>query len=117
MERLASIGTVVNPSSPIFTVADLSTPWLIASVNEADLGKVHVGQPVKVHVRAYPDRAFRGKVLRFGEQLDPVTRTLQVRVLVSNQNDALKPEMYASAAFQEASTMLRLPFRELLYRR
>lgn len=112
MERLASIGTVVNPGSPMFTVADLSTLWLIASVNEAELGKVLVKQPVEVRVRAYPDRIFPGSVLKLGEQLDPVTRTLQVRALVSNLDEALKPEMYATAIFQEASTRPALTIPE-----
>lgn len=99
-ERQVSAGTVVNPGSLMFRIADLSTLWLIASVNESDLSKIYVGQPVEMHVRAYPQRTFHGVTSWLGESLDPTTRTLQVRVSVPNRDEALKPEMYATVAFQ-----------------
>lgn len=98
--RQVSAGTVVNPGSLMFRIADLSTLWLIASVNEIDLSKIYVGQPVEMHVRAYPQRTFRGVTSWLGESLDPTTRTLQVRVSVPNRDEALKPEMYATVAFR-----------------
>jgi membrane fusion protein, heavy metal efflux system len=99
IERLASVGTVVTPGSPMFTIADVSSLWLIASVNEIDLHKVRVGQPVDISVRAYPDHVFRGTTNWLGESLDPATRTLQVRVLVPNPGGVLKPQMYVTANF------------------
>ena len=53
-------------------------------------------------VRAYPGREFAGRILKLGEQLDPATHTLQVRILVPNQQGLLKPEMYASAVVRES---------------
>ena len=99
LERLVSAGTVVNPGTPVFTISDASSLWLIAAVNESDLSKVRVGQKVDINVRAYPDRAFAGITTWLGASLDPTTRTLQVRVLVPNPNGALKPEMFATARF------------------
>jgi cobalt-zinc-cadmium efflux system membrane fusion protein len=63
-----------------------------------------VGQTVRVLVRAYPERAFPGRILRLGEELDPTTRTLKVRVLVPNQGGLLKPEMYATAEIERAGS-------------
>jgi cobalt-zinc-cadmium efflux system membrane fusion protein len=99
MERNASAGTVVSVGDPVVTVTDLSSLWLIAAVNEADLSHVRIGQAVKITVRAYPDRIFPGKVFQLGEHMDPQTRTLQVRVLVANTQSLLKPEMFATADF------------------
>jgi cobalt-zinc-cadmium efflux system membrane fusion protein len=102
IERLANVGSVVSSGNPVITVSDLSSLWLIASVNEADLSEVRPGQPVEISVRAYPDRTFRGKVFRLGERLDAQTRTLQVRVLVSNAPGLLKPDMFATVSFAAA---------------
>jgi multidrug efflux pump subunit AcrA (membrane-fusion protein) len=100
MDRKATVGTVVSTGDPVFTVADLDSLWLIAAVNEADLSRVRPGQRVDVVVRAFPGRKFSGRVLRLGERLDPVTRTLQVRVLVPNPRGLLKPDMFATVEFE-----------------
>jgi membrane fusion protein, heavy metal efflux system len=99
MERLASVGSVVSSGDPVVTVSNLSSLWLIAAVNEADLSRVRRGQRVVILVRAYPDKTFPGEVFQLGERLDAQTRTLQVRVLVSNPHGLLKPEMFATAEF------------------
>ena len=111
MERLASVGSVVSSGDPVVTVSDLSSLWLIAAVNEADLSKIKRGQRVLILVRAYPDKTFPGQVFQLGERLDPQTRTLQVRVLVSNPHGLLKPEMFASAEFspQAQQTFVHVP--------
>lgn len=99
IERLANAGTVASSGDPVVVVSDLSSLWLIAAVNEADLSHVRVGQAVRITVRAYPDVVFPGKIFQLGERLDPQTRTLQVRVLVSNPQAKLKPDMFATAEF------------------
>ncbi|HYI92447.1 MAG TPA: efflux RND transporter periplasmic adaptor subunit [Bryobacteraceae bacterium] len=111
MERKATAGTVVSAGDPVFTVADLTSLWFIAAVNEADMSRVRPGQRVNVTVRAFPDRKFAGKVLRLGERLDPQTRTLQVRVLLPNDGGLLKPDMFATADFETSDTrrVLQVP--------
>lgn len=110
MERRATVGTVVSTGDLVFLIADLSSLWLIAAVNEADLSRIHPGQRVAVSVRAYPDRKFFGRVLRLGERLDPQTRTLQVRILVPNPHGLLKPDMFANAEFEtDTSRMMQIP--------
>lgn len=104
MERKATAGTVVSAGDPVFTIADLTSLWFIAAVNEADMSRVQPGQRVDVTVRAFADRKFAGKVLRLGERLDPQTRTLQVRVLLPNAGGLLKPDMFATAEFETSET-------------
>lgn len=100
IDRKATAGTVVSPGQEVFRISDTSSVWMIARVNETDLSALRAGQNVRVLVRAWPDRPFQGRIVRLGEQLDPTTRTLQVRVLVPNPNGLLKPEMYAAAEIE-----------------
>ncbi|HET8548954.1 MAG TPA: efflux RND transporter periplasmic adaptor subunit [Bryobacteraceae bacterium] len=99
-DRRVTPGTVVSPGDEIATITDPSSIWMIAAVNEADLSHLRIGQTVRVRVRAWPDQPFLGRVLRLGEQLDPATRTLQVRVGLPNPGGRLKPEMYATARIE-----------------
>ncbi|HUQ95160.1 MAG TPA: efflux RND transporter periplasmic adaptor subunit [Bryobacteraceae bacterium] len=104
VERKASVGSVVTAGDRILSITDPANLWMIAAANESDLSKLRAGQSVRVSVRAYPDREFRGRILKLGEQLDPTTRTLQVRILVANSQGLLKPEMFATAAVELPST-------------
>jgi cobalt-zinc-cadmium efflux system membrane fusion protein len=101
LEKKATVGSVVNAGDEIVSLSDTHSLWMIAAANEVDLGKLHPGQTVRIEVRAYPDHTFSGRILKLGEQLDAVTRTLQIRILVPNPQDLLKPEMYATAAIDE----------------
>ena len=101
LERKATQGSVVNSGEQLFTITDTSTLWMIAAASELDLSHLNSGQRVRIQVRAYPDREFTGRILKLGEELDPTTRTLQVRILVPNEAGRLKPEMYATATLPE----------------
>ncbi|HYP08735.1 MAG TPA: efflux RND transporter periplasmic adaptor subunit [Bryobacteraceae bacterium] len=104
IERKATSGTVVSAGQELFRISDAASLWLIAAVNESDLPALRVGQNVRVTVRAYADRGFGGSILRMGEQLDPATRTLQVRVRVPNPGGLLKPGMFASVDVQRGAS-------------
>src|SRR5438105_4861090 len=84
LERKATVGSVVNAGDELLSLSDTRSLWMIAAANEMDLGKLRPGQAVRIEVRAYPDREFSGRILKLGEQLDPSTRTLQIRILVPN---------------------------------
>lgn len=104
IDRKATPGTVVSAGNEVFRITSTESLWMMANVNEADLGQLRIGQPVRILVRAFPNRPFRGKILRLGEQLDPTTRTLQVRVFVDNPGNLLKPEMFATAEIERGAT-------------
>jgi cobalt-zinc-cadmium efflux system membrane fusion protein len=104
IERKATPGMVVTPGQELFRLTDPLSLWLIASVNEADLASLRTGQQVRVQVRAYGDRSFSGRILRLGEELDPETRTLKVRVHVPNPGSVLKPGMFATAEIRRESS-------------
>ncbi len=83
-------------STPVYTIADLSSVWLIANVREADTARVQRGQGVEVQVLAYPDRTFAARVVYVAPTLDPNTHRLAVRAVIDNADGALKPEMFAN---------------------
>jgi cobalt-zinc-cadmium efflux system membrane fusion protein len=82
--------------TPVFTIADPTSVWLLANVRESDAGLVRLGQAVEVHVLAYPERAFKARVTYVAAVVDPVTHRLPVRAVIENRDAALKPEMFAN---------------------
>lgn len=100
LERKVTAGSVVKGGDDLFVVSDLANLWMIAAVSEEHVGKLRLGMRVDVKVQAYPDLVFPGRITRFGEQLDPDTRTLPTRVELVNTGRRLKPEMYGTAEIQ-----------------
>jgi cobalt-zinc-cadmium efflux system membrane fusion protein len=82
--------------TPVFTIADPGSVWLLANVRETDAGLVKLGQSVEVRVLAYPKRAFKARVTYVAALLDAVTHRLPVRAEIDNRDGALKPEMFAN---------------------
>lgn len=104
IDRKVTPGAVVQSGDETFTVTDLSSVWMLASVNETDVGKIRVGHHARVMSQAYPDQSFTGIVTRLGAQMDPQTRTLQVRIVIPNPRMQLRPEMFANAQIEEGPT-------------
>jgi membrane fusion protein, heavy metal efflux system len=82
--------------SPVFTIADPSSVWLLANVRETDAGLVKIGQSVRVRVLAYPNRDFAAHITQVAALVDPATHRLPVRAEIDNRDGALKPEMFAN---------------------
>ena len=87
-------------ANSIATIADLSSVWVAGDVYEKDLGALKPGEPVKVALAAYPGQGWTGKIAVISDALDPQTRTLKVRVVLSNPGEKLKPEMFATIRVQ-----------------
>jgi membrane fusion protein, heavy metal efflux system len=97
VERLASPGQVVQAgATQVFTISNMRTVWVLASVYERDLGSVHIGDPVTIQTDAFPDE-FRGRISYIAPAIDPVTRTLQVRIVADNPKGELKKDLYVTA--------------------
>jgi len=95
IERQVAVGDQVTEASPLFRLSDLSTVWVIASVFERDIGRVAIDQPASVSVPAYPGRQFEGKVSWISDVLDEKTRTMKIRIDLSNVDRLLKPGSFA----------------------
>ena len=95
LEKPSVQGMRFMPGEVLYRIADLSALWLVAEVFEQDLGLVRIGQAAKIHVNAYPDRIFNGKVAFIYPSVTAETRTARVRIELANPGLLLKPAMYA----------------------
>ena len=95
IERKVSVGQVVEPSDQLYTVADLSSVWVVGDVPEQSARGVKVDQHVEVYIPALGDVRLIGRIVFVAETVDPETRTITVRTLVDNEFRALKPAMLA----------------------
>jgi membrane fusion protein, heavy metal efflux system len=120
----AATGVSLSGSATAFTIADLSSVWIICDVYENDLPKVTVGQGAQIMLAAYPERILTGRVSDIGPVLDPTTRTAKVRIEVANPG-ILRLGMFvttrltgrntAAHATVPASAILHLHDREWLF--
>lgn len=93
-QYIQSVSSGAN--TPVYTIGDLSTVWLMANVREADAGTMRVGQPVEVRILADPGRVFSAKISWVAPAIDANTHRLPVRADVDNRDGALKPNMFAT---------------------
>ncbi len=94
----AAAGVTLSGSATAFTIADLSTVWILCDVYENDISKIQVGQEAKIKLTAYPDRPLTGRVSDIGPVLDPSIRTAKVRIQVPNPG-ILRLGMFVTATF------------------
>ncbi len=97
IEKNVTPGKTVELSAVTFVIGDLSKVWMFASVRQEDLGKLRVGQSAFVTLPGEETARFPGKVTNLGQEFDPSTRVMQVRIVLNNPNTRLKPEMLANA--------------------
>jgi cobalt-zinc-cadmium efflux system membrane fusion protein len=95
-EKHAIVGELSDPSKSLYTVADLTSVWVMVDINEKDLAKVHKGQTAIVTIGAFPEKKFRGRINHIADVVDQATRTVKARIEVGNPGRKLKPEMFAT---------------------
>ena len=95
----AAAGVSLSGSATAFTIADLSTVWILCDVYENDIPKLTQGQEAKIKLNAYPDRQLIGHISDIGPVLDPNLRTAKVRVEITNPG-ILKLGMFVTATFE-----------------
>ena len=93
--RTVNPGTSVDAATPLVTVVDLSTVWIVGDLYERDFSRVSVGTPATVTTTAYPDMKRLGKVAYIDPQVRAETRTAKLRVEVPNPGQQLRLGMYA----------------------
>jgi cobalt-zinc-cadmium efflux system membrane fusion protein len=98
VDRQVGPGQFVQASAttPVYTIADLSSVWLVANVREAEASHVHVGQSVAVHVLAVPEREFDASLSYVGATVDADSRRVAVHAVLDNSEHLLKPGMFAN---------------------
>ena len=121
-ERNALPNMYAEPSTKLYTVADLSRVWVYAQIFQDDIGRIRPGDTAQITVDSYPGRIFPGQIEEILPQVDMATRTVRVRLAMANPGLKLKPGMFvnvdlktnlgrqlvvpASAVFQSGSRQL-----------
>jgi cobalt-zinc-cadmium efflux system membrane fusion protein len=111
-EKHAIVGELSDPSKSLYTVADLSSVWVIVDINEKDLAKVRRGQAAIVSVGAFPELKLKGRIAYIADLVEQATRTVKARIEVANPGRKLKPEMFATvelALAADAPPVLAVP--------
>ncbi|MFZ0318151.1 MAG: efflux RND transporter periplasmic adaptor subunit [Candidatus Sulfotelmatobacter sp.] len=99
-----------------FTISDLSYVWIICDVYENDLDAVKVGEFADIHLSAYPDKVFKGRIDNIMPVLDPTIRTTKVRLEVPNPG-MMRVGMFVTATFygKQAQTYSAVPAAAILH--
>jgi membrane fusion protein, copper/silver efflux system len=96
-QKNAVEGAYVKTGSSFYTIADLSRVWIKLDAYESDLSWIRYGQAVEFETEAFPGESFSGSISFIDPVLNPKTRTVKIRVNVSNPDHKLKPEMFVRA--------------------
>ena len=102
-EITAREGMTVMTGTPLFRLNGLSTVWINAEVPEGVAAQVRPGNSVEVRTPALSGAVFKGKVSAILPDVNPVTRTLKVRIELANPGGQLVPGMFASVNFAPAA--------------
>jgi membrane fusion protein, heavy metal efflux system len=108
--RNAAPGLFVQPgNAPApYSVADISTMWMLANVAESDIPAFHLGQEVKVSVLAYPGKLFEGRISTISSMVDPNTRRMLVRSDIRDPKHELRAGMFTTFVIQTGDPMRSL---------
>ncbi len=96
MERKAYPQTAITPDMDLYLISDLSTIWVNADVYEYEVPFVKVGQTAEMQLSYYAGKTYTGKITYIYPTVDPVSRTVKVRIEFPNPKFELKPQMFAN---------------------
>ena len=118
-DAVSSILVLGSQATKLFTLGDVSDVYVLGKVDEADIGKVYLGQPARIVVESFKDKKFSGKVTKIsplGVEKDNVT-TFEVRVSIHNPSGELKANMSANAEIilEEKKNVLLVPEAAVIY--
>jgi cobalt-zinc-cadmium efflux system membrane fusion protein len=106
-----------DKSDNIFTIAEISDVWVMASVYESDISLIKPHMDADVRTLSYPDSIFKGHIDKIYNILDPETRTMKVRIRLANAAYLLKPEMNATITllYNEGKDMIAVPSSAVIF--
>ncbi|MBV9503667.1 MAG: efflux RND transporter periplasmic adaptor subunit [Acidobacteriia bacterium] len=97
IEKSITPGKAIALTDVTFVIGDLSKVWMLAAVHQEDLGKLRMGQQASVTLPGLEGTRFSGRITNLGQEFDPATRVIEVRIELANAGGRLRPEMLADA--------------------
>ena len=108
-------GQSIAAGEQLYTIADLADVWVEVSLRESDAATVRTGSGADIELTGLPGRTFKGRVTYVYPTLDPASRSVRARVVVTNTDGVLKPGMYATVRLTTPSrSALTVPTSALL---
>ena len=98
-----------DQNDEMFVISGLENVWVMADVYESDISKVHENAPVQITTLAYPGKEFTGKIDKVYNMLNDESKTMNVRVKLTNENYLLKPGMFTNVSVISRSSDKQLP--------
>ena len=115
LEKKVMQGQSVAAGEQLYTIADLADVWVELSLRESDAASVRPGSSADIELAGLPGRTFKGRVTYVYPTLDPASRSVRARVVVTNTDGVLKPGMYATVRLTTPSrSALTIPTSALL---
>jgi len=117
-KRLVNLGELVKSQMPVMSVVRVDPLKVVAEIPEKMAPWIRDGQPVALHVDAYPDKSFTGRVSRISPAVNAATRAFPFEALVPNHDATLKPGTFARVHIESGKVddVLTLPYAVLQYR-
>ncbi|MBI3493772.1 MAG: efflux RND transporter periplasmic adaptor subunit [Acidobacteria bacterium] len=114
-ERKAFPNQKVTPDSDLYTITDLSRIWIMADVFESDITAIKLGDSAHVLFPNGGTPSLAARVNYIQPQVDPMTRTLKVRLDANNPGMRMKPDMFVNVEFAIATAaQLTVPAESVL---
>jgi membrane fusion protein (multidrug efflux system) len=116
--RSVELGQFVQAGTSLFELVSMNPLDVLFNLSESDTQRVVSGQRVKVHVAAFPDRAFEGVVTFIAPTIDPATRTLRIKAEIDNADNLLRPGLFArvNLGTDQRKSVLMVPEEALVQR-
>jgi membrane fusion protein, copper/silver efflux system len=115
LEKKVMQGQAITAGEQLYTIADLADVWVEVSLRESDAAAVRSGTSADIELAGLPRRTFKGRVTYVYPTLDPASRSVRARVVVTNTDGVLKPGMYATVRLSTPSrSALTVPTSALL---
>jgi len=118
-EKLVEQGAAIKQGQPLFKIANLNTVWANFDVYENQISMFKKGQEISIITNANPNKEFKSKVDFIDPILDTRTRTVKLRVVLSNKEDEFKPGMFVEGNIKGMTSntgkLLRIPSSAVLW--
>ncbi|TVR81235.1 MAG: efflux RND transporter periplasmic adaptor subunit [Saprospirales bacterium] len=118
VERNINPGTHLrSDEGHVFKISDLRNVWVVANVSETDIGNIRVGDTVAISTLAFPDKRFKGAIVRMSNTIDPGRRTMEAIIELPNPDYLLKPGMFANIRLDamEEERFVHIPSNALIF--
>jgi RND family efflux transporter MFP subunit len=117
LEKRVEHGTLVGRGAPVFRLGDVSTVRMAFGVPDTIVTRMALGAVLAVHVDAFPDKSFQGRIREIAAAADQATRLYRVEVAIPNARQQLKTGMMGKvlvAGTQSAALLPAVPAAALL---